>query len=64
MYQLYILMTLSASGHHAGYEGLLKNARSCGFCIFNNIAAGALHALEEHNCERVAIIDVDVHHGN
>lgn len=50
-------------GHHAGYEGLLKNSKSCGFCIFNNVAAGALHALEEHNCERVAIIDVDIHHG-
>jgi acetoin utilization deacetylase AcuC-like enzyme len=51
-------------GHHAGYEGLLSNARSCGFCIFNNVAVGALHALEDHNCERVAIIDVDIHHGN
>ena len=51
-------------GHHAGYRGLLDGANSCGFCIFNNVAAGALHALEEHQCERVAIIDLDVHHGN
>lgn len=50
-------------GHHSGYEGLLNDTDSCGFCIFNNIAAGALHALEEHNCERVAIIDLDIHHG-
>lgn len=50
-------------GHHAGYRGLLDGANSCGFCIFNNVAAGALHALEEHQCERVAIIDLDVHHG-
>jgi acetoin utilization deacetylase AcuC-like enzyme len=30
------------------------------------VAAGALHALEapEHLCRRVAIIDIDVHHGN
>lgn len=28
-------------GHHAGYRGLLDgNARSCGFCIFNSVAAG------------------------
>ena len=51
-------------GHHAGYRGLLDGAKSCGFCIFNNVAAGAFHALETHNCERVAIVDIDVHHGN
>ena len=51
-------------GHHAGYRGLLDGANSCGFCIFNSVAAGALHALVEHQCERVAIIDLDVHHGN
>jgi acetoin utilization deacetylase AcuC-like enzyme len=50
-------------GHHAGYRGLLDGANSCGFCIFNSVAAGALHALEEHQCERVAIVDLDVHHG-
>jgi hypothetical protein len=50
-------------GHHAGYRGLLDGADSCGFCIFNNIAAGALHALTDHQCERVAIIDLDIHHG-
>lgn len=50
-------------GHHAGYRGLLDGANSCGFCIFNNVAAGALHALEDHHCERVAIIDLDIHHG-
>jgi acetoin utilization deacetylase AcuC-like enzyme len=51
-------------GHHAGYRGLLDGAKSCGFCIFNNIAAGALHALDAHYCERVAIVDIDIHHGN
>ena len=45
-------------GHHAG------RASSSGFCIFNNIAVGAMHALEVHGLERVAIIDFDVHHGN
>ena len=54
-------------GHHAGYEGLLENGESCGFCIFNNVAAGAAHALSERHrprVERCAIVDIDVHHGN
>ncbi|CAM9456091.1 unnamed protein product, partial [Phaeothamnion confervicola] len=51
-------------GHHAGPNGLLEAAVSCGFCIFNNVAVGALHALSEHRLERVAIVDIDVHHGN
>lgn len=51
-------------GHHAGYDGLLADASSHGFCIFNSVAAGALHALEAHKCPRVAIVDIDVHHGN
>lgn len=45
-------------GHHA------SRAHSAGFCIFNNIAIAALHALERHGLERVAIIDFDVHHGD
>ncbi|MBS1197368.1 MAG: histone deacetylase superfamily [Proteobacteria bacterium] len=45
-------------GHHA-----LRDA-AMGFCIFNNVAVAAAHALEEHHLKRVAIIDFDVHHGN
>ncbi|MEQ1515804.1 MAG: histone deacetylase family protein [Usitatibacteraceae bacterium] len=45
-------------GHHATYN------RSMGFCIFNNVAVGAVHALETHGLARVAILDFDVHHGN
>jgi len=45
-------------GHHA------TPARAMGFCIFNNVAVGAAHALERHGLERVAILDFDVHHGN
>ncbi|CAN0479944.1 unnamed protein product, partial [Hapterophycus canaliculatus] len=37
---------------------------SCGFCIFNNVAVGAMHALSHHHLDRVAIVDIDVHHGN
>ncbi len=45
-------------GHHACHS------RAMGFCIFNNVAIAALHALEAHGLERVAIVDFDVHHGN
>ena len=55
-------------GHHAGVNGLLAGSESCGFCIFNNVAAGAMHALSDErngpSCERCAIIDIDAHHGN
>eukprot|EP01048_Picozoa_sp_COSAG05_P008259 COSAG05_NODE_621_length_8305_cov_3.479283_8_plen_505_part_00 len=52
-------------GHHAGPAGLVDDAVSCGFCLYNNVAVGALHALHERgDCHRVAIIDFDVHHGN
>lgn len=45
-------------GHHA-----LPGA-GMGFCLFNNVAAGAAHARSAHGIERVAIVDFDVHHGN
>ena len=45
-------------GHHA------TRSRSMGFCIFNNVAVAAMHALEHHGLERVAVVDFDVHHGN
>jgi len=44
-------------GHHAtASEGM-------GFCVFNNIAVAAAHALEARGLDRVAIVDYDVHHG-
>jgi acetoin utilization deacetylase AcuC-like enzyme len=45
-------------GHHA------EAAQAMGFCMFNNVAVGALHARANHGLERVAVIDFDVHHGN
>jgi acetoin utilization deacetylase AcuC-like enzyme len=45
-------------GHHAG------RASASGFCLFNNIAVGAAHALQQYGLERVAIVDFDVHHGD
>ena len=45
-------------GHHA------EAGRAMGFCLFNNIAVAALHARAQHGLQRIAVIDVDVHHGN
>jgi acetoin utilization deacetylase AcuC-like enzyme len=45
-------------GHHAAQPP------SSGFCLFNNIAIGAAHAIEQHDLKRIAIVDFDVHHGN
>jgi acetoin utilization deacetylase AcuC-like enzyme len=49
---------LRPPGHHAGVE------EGRGFCLFNNAALAARHALEEHGARRVFILDWDVHHGN
>jgi acetoin utilization deacetylase AcuC-like enzyme len=45
-------------GHHATPDTAM------GFCLFNNIAVGAAHAMAAHGLKRVAIADFDVHHGN
>jgi acetoin utilization deacetylase AcuC-like enzyme len=44
-------------GHHA------TRTRSMGFCVLNNVAVAALHALAR-GAARVAVLDWDVHHGN
>ena len=45
-------------GHHA------TPSQPMGFCLFNNIAIAARHAMASFGIERVAIVDYDVHHGN
>ena len=46
------------AGHHA------EAARAMGFCLFNNVAIAAEHAIRERALERVFVLDFDVHHGN
>jgi len=45
-------------GHHA------EAMEAMGFCVFNNVAVGAMQARAVHKLSRLAIFDFDVHHGN
>jgi acetoin utilization deacetylase AcuC-like enzyme len=45
-------------GHHAVPAGIM------GFCFFNSVALAAAHARAALGLERVAIVDIDIHHGN
>jgi acetoin utilization deacetylase AcuC-like enzyme len=45
-------------GHHAVANSPM------GFCFFNNVAIAARHATAALGVERVAIVDIDIHHGN
>lgn len=45
-------------GHHA------TATQSMGFCFYNNVAVAARYAQHAHGIRRIAIVDIDVHHGN
>ena len=45
-------------GHHALAD------RAMGFCLVNSVAVAVRYAQAELGCERVAVVDYDVHHGN
>ena len=45
-------------GHHA------RSDTTSGFCLFNNVAVAAQHALDALGARRVFILDWDVHHGD
>jgi acetoin utilization deacetylase AcuC-like enzyme len=45
-------------GHHA------EKGSAAGFCIFNNVAIGAMHAINKYSLKKILIVDWDLHHGN
>jgi acetoin utilization deacetylase AcuC-like enzyme len=45
-------------GHHA------RPQQAMGFCLLNNVALAVRYAQRKHGVGRVAIVDIDVHHGN
>ena len=45
-------------GHHATHN------RGMGFCLLNNVALAAESLLQERGARRLAIVDLDLHHGN
>ena len=45
-------------GHHAEPD------KAMGFCLFNNVAVAAAYARHAYHLSRVAIVDIDLHHGN
>ena len=55
-------------GHHSGYYGPVENqyGTSNGFCVVNNVAIGAAYAKYKYSeiIKKIAIVDIDVHHGN
>ena len=54
------------ASHAVNFTGGLHHAmpdRASGFCIYNDIAVG-IQWLLDHGAERVAYVDVDVHHGD
>jgi len=53
-----IFCAIRPPGHHA------ERDKAMGFCLFDNVAVAAAHALNEYGLQRVAILDFDVHHGN
>lgn len=56
--ELHLEQLIHPPGHHA------EPAGGRGFCMFNNGAVCAEYAVKKLGFKKVAIVDLDVHHGN
>ena len=45
-------------GHHATID------QGMGFCLLNNVALATEYLVKKHAAQRLAIVDLDLHHGN
>ena len=45
-------------GHHSSQN------KAAGFCILNSVSIGANYLLQKYKYKKIAIVDIDVHHGN
>jgi acetoin utilization deacetylase AcuC-like enzyme len=52
------IVAVRPPGHHA------TPTEAMGYCLLNNIAVAANHAIHRHHLTRVMVVDFDVHHGN
>jgi len=51
-------MNIAGGTHHAFAD------RAEGFCLLNDIAIAAAHAIHERGLKRILVVDLDVHQGN
>ena len=45
-------------GHHSSQN------KAAGFCILNSVSIGANYLIQKYKYRKIAIVDIDVHHGN
>ena len=51
-------VNLAGGSHHAHRDG------GAGFCVFNDVAVATSVLLSEGACQRILVVDCDVHHGD
>ncbi len=62
-HEVLVFAVVRPPGHHVGRYGRAMDAPTQGFCIYNNVAATALYAIDK-GYTPIIIMDIDVHHGN